>query len=188
MGDIHQRSDGTRYIDSAEFAESKAFNRLYQCIKNKSDKHMETPQVLINPLYDDAQVPEQMTDGSVGLDLYAHRVIAKSGAYVWYGTGIAATVQAPFALFAFARSSISETDPRVELANGVGVIDRDYRGEIQVRFNYTDPKRAYGGLPYKERDRIAQMVPMVAPTAQVIKTSELDETERGDAGFGSTGN
>ena len=148
---------------------------------------METPRILVKPLYDDAQVPEQMTEESVGLDLYAHRIIAQRGDSIWYGTGIAATVQYPFALFAFARSSISETDPRVELANGVGVIDRDYRGEIQVRFNFAFPESVYDAKPYEPGDRIAQMVPMVAPAAEVHKTTALSETERGAAGFGSTG-
>lgn len=67
---------------------------------------------------------------------------------------------------------------------GAGVIDNDYRGEIGViLYNYsTEPKE------FKKGDRIAQLIitPYITPIVEI--KDELDETERGCGGFGSTGN
>ena len=70
------------------------------------------------------------------------------------------------------------------LANTVGVIDSDYRGEIMI-FMYN-----YGNDPQviKNGDRIAQLVIQPYEKCELVQVESLDETDRGESGFGSTGN
>ena len=71
----------------------------------------------------------------------------------------------------------------ISLSNGVGVVDSDYRGEICVGLCNLSSQ------PYtiQPKERIAQMVITPFLTAEFVETAELDETERGAGGFGSTG-
>ena len=68
-------------------------------------------------------------------------------------------------------------------ANKVGVIDADYRGEIMVALHNHSNQPA----EIENGERIAQMVITPFLTAEFVETAELDETERGAGGFGSTG-
>ena len=98
-------------------------------------------------------------------------------------TGIAiALPSADYVALVFARSGLG-IKHGVALSNGVGVIDSDYRGEIRVGLtNLSD-------VPYTVQpgDRIAQLMvtPVVRPA--LVQVEELDETQRGTGGFGSTG-
>ena len=114
------------------------------------------------------------TDAAVTLNAGERRLIP---------TGIAiALPSAEYVALVFARSGLG-IRKGVCLSNGVGVIDSDYRGEIGVGLVNL------GGEPYTVQpgDRIAQLmvVPVVQPTLTL--TDDLDETERGAGGFGSTG-
>jgi len=82
----------------------------------------------------------------------------------------------------FPRSSISKTDHY--LRNSVGVIDSGYRGEIKVRMSTP----LLGGVEYKVGDRVAQLVIMKLPWVNLQEVDELSDTDRGEGGFGSTGN
>jgi len=82
----------------------------------------------------------------------------------------------------FPRSSISKTDHY--LRNSVGVIDSGYRGEIKIRMSTP----LLGGVEYKEGDRIAQLIIMKLPWVNIEEVEELSDTDRGEGGFGSTGN
>ena len=98
-------------------------------------------------------------------------------------TGIAIALPSPeYVALVFARSGLG-IKRGVCLSNGVGVIDSDYRGEIGVGLVNL------GDAPYTVQpgDRIAQLmvVPVVQPAVTVV--DDLDETERGAGGFGSTG-
>ena len=71
----------------------------------------------------------------------------------------------------------------ITLSNGIGVIDSDYRGEISVTLtNHSDTP-----FTVNDGDRIAQMMFLPVMCAEFIAADELDETERGAGGFGSTG-
>ena len=130
--------------------------------------------------------PYYASAGAAAMDLHAcveGPVIIPAGGRVTIPTGIAiALPSADYVALVFARSGLGIRQG-VCLANGVGVIDSDYRGEIGVGLVNL------GGSPYTVRpgDRIAQLMvtPVVQPT--VVPVTELDETERGDGGFGSTG-
>ena len=131
-------------------------------------------------------LPRFATPGSAAMDLLAcldEAVTLAPGARQVVPTGIAiALPSADYVALVFARSGLG-IKQGVCLSNGVGVIDSDYRGEIAVGLiNLSD-------VPYTVQpgDRIAQLmvVPVVQPAVQLVQ--ELDETERGAGGFGSTG-
>ena len=89
---------------------------------------------------------------------------------------------AVFAGLVYARSGLA-TKKGLAPANKVGVIDADYRGEIMV------PLHNHSRIPVEieHGERIAQMIITPFLTAEYMLTDELDETERGEGGFGSTG-
>lgn len=68
--------------------------------------------------------------------------------------------------------------------NAPGLIDSGYRGDIQVILLNTDAEDAF---TINKGDRIAQLVIIQVPEVHIIETDALDETSRGDAGFGSSG-
>jgi dUTP pyrophosphatase len=132
----------------------------------------------------DATVPTRGKPGDSGLDLHAllldGSLTIPPGERRRIRTGIA--VELPEGLEAQVR-------PRSGLASKAGVqsafgtIDNGYRGEIEVTlFNLS-----FNSYTVRNCDRIAQLV--VAPVAypDVVEVTELTQTERGDAGFGSTG-
>lgn len=133
-----------------------------------------------------ARAPRYATPGSAGLDLAAcmeHPLELGAGEIVLVPTGIA--VQIPrrdYAGLVFARSGLASRHG-VALANGVGVIDSDYTGEIMVALinNGTSPYIVRPG------DRIAQLVLVPIGIARVNLVEDLQNTSRGDGGFGSTG-
>ncbi|MBO6229962.1 MAG: dUTP diphosphatase [Ruminiclostridium sp.] len=133
-----------------------------------------------------ARMPFRATDGSAGADLFAcipEEVVIAPGERKLIPTGIAIGI--PYGgcgAFIFPRSSVSSKFG-VSLANCVGVVDSDYRGEIIVPLiNHSDE-------PYtvKDGDRIAQMVVMPVIIPDFIPVDELETTVRGSGGFGSTG-
>ena len=83
----------------------------------------------------------------------------------------------------FPRSSIRNQD--LILSNCVGVIDSGYRGELQATFKKTN---GLDSLKYKVGERGAQIVILPYPQIRMIESNELSNTERGEGGFGSTGN
>ncbi|MBX6394303.1 MAG: dUTP diphosphatase [Alicyclobacillaceae bacterium] len=126
------------------------------------------------------------TPGSAGLDLAAaipEPVEIRPGQVIRIPTGIAVELPGPgFVGLVFARSGLS-THEQIALANGVGVIDSDYRGEIHV------PLYNFGSAARKivPGERIAQLVVMPVCQVQVTYVSELGKSQRGEGGFGSTG-
>ncbi len=130
--------------------------------------------------------PSFATAGSAALDLRAcidAPVVIPAGGRALVPTGIAiALPSAEYVALLFARSGLA-IKKGVALANGVGVIDSDYRGEIGVGL-LNSGSEDYTVLP---GDRIAQLmvVPVVQP--ELLFADELPETDRGAGGFGSTG-
>ena len=98
-------------------------------------------------------------------------------------TGFAIALPGPqWVAFIFARSGLG-IKSGITLPNCVGVIDSDYRGEIIVALtNLSDTD-----YTIQPGDRVAQLVIMPVTQADISVVDELDETERGAGGFGSTG-
>lgn len=148
-------------------------------------------------LHPDAIVPQYATDGAACFDLHALTV---EGAYatsqaVEYGdpivcrTGLAFEVPDGYALMIYSRSGHGFKNG-VRLANCVGVIDSDYRGEVMVKLTqdlvYDKLMDATQTL-VRPGDRIAQAMLVAAPKVQFEVVEQLSLTDRGDNGFGSTG-
>ena len=130
--------------------------------------------------------PQFATPGSAAMDLRAcldGPVTLQAGARAVIPTGLAmALPSADYVALVFARSGLG-IKKGVCLSNGVGVIDSDYRGEIAVGLVNLSGE----DYTVQPGDRIAQLmvVPVVQPTVTLVE--ELDETDRGSGGLGSTG-
>ena len=133
-----------------------------------------------------AILPKRATEGSAGMDLYAcmeEEITLRPGDLAVIPTGIAIGLPGPdYAALVFARSGLG-VKHGISLSNCVGVIDSDYRGEIQVGLCNL------GNQPYTIRpeERIAQLVVTPVCLLPIEEVEVLDETGRGEGGFGSTG-
>lgn len=131
-------------------------------------------------------IPEYATPGAAGVDLQAfleQDLELLPGQTSRIPTGIGIELPQPnIVALVFARSGLA-SKYGLTLVNSVGVIDSDYRGEIQVAMINLghDPFTLHSG------DRIAQMVFMPVYLVQFLPVQELAESERGEDGFGSTG-
>jgi len=136
-------------------------------------------------LNENARVPERATAGSAGYDLCAcvdGVAVLPARERVLIPTGIAAALPDGHVGLVFGRSGLG-INHGVTMANGVGVIDSDYRGEIHVALvNHSD-------ISYniKDGDRIAQLLIMPVASVTFKRVDSLNSTERGESGFGSTG-
>ena len=131
-------------------------------------------------------LPQFATAGSAAMDLHAcvdAPVTLKAGERAVIPTGLAmALPSSGYVALVFARSGLG-IKKGVCLSNGVGVIDSDYRGELRVAlFNESDTD-----YTIRDGDRIAQLMVLPVVQPQLSFVTELDETERGAGGFGSTG-
>jgi dUTP pyrophosphatase len=138
-----------------------------------------TLNVRFKKLHPDAIRPTYAKDGDAGLDLTA---ISKShnDKFIQYGTGIAVEIPKGYVGLIFPRSSVSKLED-FYLKNSVGVIDSGYRGEIMLRFNNSNES-------YKAGEKVGQLIIIPYPTIYLEEVDDLSSTERGDGGFGSTGN
>lgn len=133
-----------------------------------------------------AVAPVRATEGSAGCDLTATRItteINECGQLVLvYHTDLSFEIPQGYVGLVFPRSSISKKSLR--MCNSVGVIDSDYRGEVTAKFiSTTDVVPAV----YKEGERFAQLVIIPIGVAEYVESDALTDTERGNGGYGSTG-
>jgi dUTP pyrophosphatase len=138
--------------------------------------------VRIKKLYEEAKIPKYAKAGDAGVDLYAHRVVSDDMERIVYGTGIAIEIPNGYVGTIFCRSSIRKYD--LLLSNSVGIIDSGYRGELLVTFNKINGRLKL----YKVDERIAQLIIFPYPEILFLEVESLSETDRGEGGFGSTGN
>ncbi len=141
--------------------------------------------VRVKKLHPQAMLPTYGSAAAAGADLYAcleGPVTIQPGETYWVPTGIALEVPAGCAGLVFARSSMG-AKRGLAPANKVGVVDSDYRGEVRVVLlnHSTQPQTIQPG------ERVAQFVitPVLSPA--YVEAAELDDTQRGTGGFGSTG-
>jgi len=145
-----------------------------------------TPEKKETVKYNCTYLPERKTDGSVGYDLKANLT---GNFETWMAfetkqvpTGLKIEIPKGKCGLVFLRSSLALYSPFM-LANGVGVIDSDYRGEIKLLIRNTSSKRCV----INRNDRIAQLVIIDCFTPELVKAKFLTETVRNEGGFGSTG-
>ena len=145
-----------------------------------------TFMVNVKKLRDNAIIPTQGSKYAAGYDLYAAidtPITIKSGETVKIGTGLAFELPEGFFAGIFARSGLA-TKQGLRPANCVGVVDCDYRGEVIVAIHNDSNKDTV----IAPGDRIAQMILLPYQSMEFIEVSDLSETDRGDGGFGSSGN
>ncbi len=144
------------------------------------------PTVRIKKLQENAIVPSYGSSAAAGADLYA---LVEDGAVtvmphttVFVHTGIAMEIPDGYAGLIYARSGTA-CKRDLAPANKVGVVDSDYRGEIMVALHN------HGEKPQtvENGERIAQMIITPYLAVDFIESASLDDTARGEGGFGSTG-
>jgi len=136
--------------------------------------------IKIKRLCEEAVMPFYATEGSAGFDLTAIRKEHIDGAMARFYFGLAFQIPKGYVGLIFPRSSIVNTCHR--LGNAVGVIDSDYIGEVSATFDYV-----FNGRKYKVGERVCQMVIVPFENCNIVEVNELEETERGIGGHGSTG-
>ena len=147
--------------------------------KNTLVTKMEFKYVLTEP---NAQAPKRNNYTDSGLDLTLIGIKKHVGKVTLYKTGVKVKPQEGFYFDLVPRSSIIKTG--YMLANSVGIIDADYTGEILVPLIKVDPDKPDLSLP----NRIVQLIPRKWYDTVGMQVNELEETDRSDKGFGSSGN
>ena len=141
--------------------------------------------VNIKKLNENAIIPTYGTEYAAGADLYAcmeESVKIEAGDTYFVKTGIAMEIPVGYVGLIYARSGLA-CKKGLAPANKVGVIDSDYRGEIMVAL-HNHSKEA---VTVENGERIAQLVITPYITATFNEVEELEDTVRGEGGFGSTG-
>lgn len=146
---------------------------------------MNTVKLMFTKLDEGAKVPTYGTEFAAGADLYAcmdEPVTIHAGETAFIHTGIAMAIPAGLVGLIYARSGLA-CKKGLAPANKVGVIDSDYRGEIMVALH----NHSAESILVESGERVAQIVITPYVMAEYEETGKLDETVRGDGGFGSTG-
>ena len=142
-------------------------------------------KVRFTKLTANAKMPIYGTEYAAGADLYSaagEEIVIGPGETVMVGTGIACEIPEGLVGLIYARSGLA-CKKDLAPANKVGVIDSDYRGEIKVALhNHGSETRSI-----EAGERIAQFVLTPYIKAEFEEADSLDETDRGEGGFGSSG-
>ena len=142
-------------------------------------------KILIKKLNQRAIIPKYETVGASGLDLSANLekdIVLKPGEKCLIPTGIAVTIPNGYEFQIRPRSGLAMKNS-ITVLNTPGTIDADYRGEIKVIIINLGNK----DFEITNGTRIAQMVLCPISKAKLLEVDDLDNTTRGDGGFGSTG-
>jgi dUTP pyrophosphatase len=136
-------------------------------------------------LTDDAVVPERAYGGDAGLDLVAtERHVLEPGERAVVGTGLAVAIPEGHAGLVVPRSGLAARNG-ITIVNAPGLVDAGYRGEVMVVLLNTDGRETFIVEPGM---RIAQLVVVAVPELVPVEVDELEESERGVRGFGSSAN
>ena len=156
------------------------------------DSPLITMKLIVKKRHPDAKLPVYATDGAACFDLHAMHVapireglevaFVTCGRSAVFRTGLAFEVPPGWAMMVYSRSGHGfKNDTR--LANCVGIIDSDFRGELMVKLTCDSEL----SLPVREGDRIAQAMLVPVERVEFELAEELSETARGSGGLGSTG-
>jgi dUTP pyrophosphatase len=140
--------------------------------------------VPVRRLDPDLPLPEYAKPGDAGVDLRSTTdVVLEPGARALVPTGIAVAIPRGYAGFVQPRSGLAMKHG-VTCLNTPGLIDADYRGELKVLLINTDRTEPF---TIQRGERIAQLVIQAVEHVAFDEVDELDETSRGEGGFGHTG-
>ena len=142
-------------------------------------------KILIKRLSKEISLPKYETDGSSGMDLSANintNVNVEPGGSAIIPTGLMVSIPKGYEIQIRPRSGLA-AKKKITVLNTPGTIDSDYRGEIKVILINLNDKV----FTVEKGLRIAQMVVCPVVQAQLEEVLELNDTDRGSGGFGSTG-
>ena len=164
-------------------------------------------RVKVRKVRPSAFLPTKAHQTDAGYDLYADSIGYDEFGNTVYGTGISMEIPEGYVGLVFPRSSIAKKD--LLLSNAVGVIDSGYRGEIMAKFkptfNTMNPLKLWWQVcvrrlsavdldvysihraEYKLGERIAQIIIVPYPEIEFELSDELSESDRGEGGYGSSG-
>lgn len=192
-GNMKQPNEATeKAMAEAEFLLSSRKNaeRLAESIQQVNEMRKKNmTQVKVKKMFDDVTLPEYATPGSACFDIRAYirwddgadATVFKESAK--FSTGLQFEIPEKHVMLVFSRSGQGFNDD-MRLANCVGVIDSDYRGELKVKLTRDNVQGTYA---IKHGQKIAQGLVIPYEQVQFVLADELSSTERGDGGFGSTG-
>ena len=190
LQDLDEQLSDDEDIDESDFMSqlNKVLGGLSNDVQSELIKNNEVAlggllKVKVKKLDPKSVIPTYSKDGDAGMDLTITREIENTSFSVSYGFGIAMEIPKGYVGLVFPRSSVRNQD--LILSNCVGVIDSGYRGELQATFKKTN---GLDSLKYKVGERGAQIIILPYPKVSMVESDELSDTERGDGGFGSTGN
>lgn len=130
------------------------------------------------------ELPTYAYEGDAGLDLRANEdVTLAPHERRLVSTGLAVAIPEGYAGFVQPRSGLALREG-LSMANTPGLIDSHYRGELKVCAVNLDDERP---ITISRGERIAQLVIQRVPVVTLVEVAELDETDRGTGGFGSSG-
>ena len=159
------------------------FVRIVLGVSVNNDSHYPAT-IKLRRLDPDIPVPQRAHRGDAGVDLSATTdVIIQPGERLLVGTGIAIALPLGMVGLVHPRSGLAARHG-LSIVNAPGTIDADYRGEIKVCWINLDPSEPF---VIKRGDRIAQLVVQKVELVDFEEVDELDTTERGEQGYGSSG-
>jgi dUTP pyrophosphatase len=142
-------------------------------------------EIKVKKLNENAILPRYATDGSGCFDLFSDSIskytFSSGSKTCVFGTGLSFEIPKDHVMLVFSRSG-QGFNHNVRLANCVGVIDSDYRGELKVKLTSDE----INTLVIYPDDAIAQAMIVPIPKVSFVEVESLSETLRGEGGFGST--
>ena len=146
-----------------------------------TQEHITLPIVRLDP---SIELPSYAYAGDAGLDLRSSEdVVLRPFERRLISTGLAIAIPDGYAGFVQPRSGLA-LKRGLSMANTPGLVDAHYRGELKVCAINLDPAE---DIVISRGERIAQLVIQRVPTVSLKELDELDQTDRGVAGFGSSG-
>jgi len=149
---------------------------------------MEPVQIKVKRLgdnFNDIPLPAYATEGSSGMDLRAaleNDLVLQAGKFALVPTNLSVEIPYGYEIQVRPRSGLAAKNG-VSVLNTPGTIDSDYRGEVKViLFNFSNDN-----FIVKRGERIAQLVLSKVYLADLIETNDLNDSVRGEGGFGHTG-
>lgn len=136
----------------------------------------------IRALHSNFIIPEKKSDKAGAFDIYMPEAGSACGSKAFFGLGFSAAVPEGHVALILPRSGIG-TKFSLELNNTCGVIDSDYRGEWMACLRIKDGST----FEWSKGDRLLQFMVVPIANVELEMVDELNETDRGTGGFGSTG-
>lgn len=134
-------------------------------------------------MHEKAVLPAKGREKDAAYDLVAtEEIVDIENRNLTYKLGWAVEIPAGYVGLLAARSSVTNKD--IVMGNSVGIIDENYRGELMVKFKSVLPR---GARKYDVGDRVAQLMIVPVLNLKPVEVTELSTTDRGEAGWGSSG-